>query len=130
MAASNKFTLVHLAAFTLIPATVIGGILWVLTDVLAGCPTTILGSTDSPDASRTAVAFVQECDGTYGYDTQVALIPAGDSIDADSNGFLVLDGRQDLVLRFVSDGAIEITLPPGASPKRQDTPEGITVTYR
>ena len=130
MAATPKFTLAHLAAFTLIPATVIGGILWVLTDVLAGCPTTILGSTDSPDASRTAVAFVQECEGTNGFDTQVALLPAGGSIDADTTGFLVLDGRRDLVLRFVSDTAIEITLPPDVTPRRRDSPEGVKVTYR
>ena len=130
MAATPKFTLAHLAAFTLIPATVVGGILWVLTDVLAGCPTTILGSTDSPDASRTAVAFVHECDGTNGFDTQVALLSAGGAIDADTAGFLVLDGKQDLVLRFVSDTAIEITLPPDVTPRRQDSPERVTVTYR
>jgi hypothetical protein len=130
MAAPPKFTLVHLMAFTLIPATVIGGMLWVLTDVLAGCPITILGSTDSPDASRTAVAFVQECDGTDGFDTQVALLPAGGAIDADTSGFLILDGKQDLVLRFISDSEIEITLPPGVTPQRQDSPEGVAVTYR
>ena len=129
MAATHKFTFVHLLAFTLVPAMVIGGVLWVVTDLVAGCPTTILGSTDSPDASRTAVAFVQECEGPNGFDTQVALVPAGGAIDADTTGFLVLDGRRDLVLRFVSDTAIEITLPPGAKAKRQDAPEGIAVTY-
>ena len=130
MAATPKFTLVHLLAFTLVPAMVIGGLLWLATDLVAGCPTSILGSTDSPDASRTAVAFVHECDGINGFDTQVALVSAGGTIDADTAGFLVLDGKQDLVLRFVSDTAIEITLPPDVTPRRQDSPEGVKVTYR
>ena len=130
MAATPKFTLVHLLAFTLVPAMVIGGLLWLATDLVAGCPTSILGSTDSPDASRTAVAFIHQCEGSNGFDTQVALLPAGGAIDADTTGFLVLPGKQDLVLRFVSDAAIEITLPPGVTPERQDQPAGISVTYR
>lgn len=79
-----------------------------------------------------AVVFAMECGATVPFNTQVSLAPAvGPFSPRKYAAFLILSSKHDLVIRWVGEKRLEVTVPQGAQVFRNEpSVEGITVEYR
>ena len=119
-----------LIAIAVVPAAVVGALLWWLTGFVPECSDTIVSRLDSPDASRSLMVFTRDC-GTAGLSTQAVIMPAGGTLEGDATGFLALEGQHDLAPRWDGFGNIELSIPEGAKIYRQDdNVAGVAVIYR
>lgn len=131
VAIPSRFPFRVFAALTVLPAVLIGGVLWYLSSLLPSCETTEHGRLTSPDASFDLVVFSRNCGATTGLNTQAALIPAGDDLPDDAASFASVGTEADLDPRWDAYGNIELTLPADATTYRQDDAvAGIAVIYR
>ena len=130
MAAVNRLPLRAFLALTVLPALLIGAVLWYLSGLLPDCTITEGGRQTSPDGRYDLVIFSRSC-GTTGPNTQAALIPAGDDLPEDAASFLSIGITADIAPRWDGYGNIELAMPPGAPIYRQDdTVADIDVIYR
>lgn len=130
MPSTNKFPLRLFLLLTAAPAVVIGGLLWYLSGLLPSCETTQHARLPSPDNAFDLVIFSRDCGATTGFNTQAALIPAGDTLPDDAASFLSIGVTADLAPRWDGPARIELTIPTGAEIYRQDeTVAGVAVIY-
>lgn len=131
MPRAQKFPLRLFALLTVLPAALVGGVLWYLSSLLPDCTTAIGNRLTSPDEQFDLVTFSRSCGDTTGPNTQAALIPAGEDLPYDAASFLSIGTTADLDPRWDGFGNIELTVPPGAEIYRQDdTVADLTVIYR
>jgi len=118
-----------LIAITLIPVALVGALLWWVTGLVPECSNTVLSTLESPDASRSLVAFARQC-GDGSLNTQAVVMPKGGTLESDATGFLALEGQQVLKARWDAYGNLEITIPPAAVILQQhDEAAGIAIIY-
>ena len=127
----TKFPLRTFLLFGTIPAIVIGVALWFLADLVPQCTIDEQFRATAPDGQFDLVVFSRDCGPDTGANTQAALVPPGGVIPYDAASFLSVGASADLQPRWDAYGNIDLTLPPGTEPLRQD-PEvaGIAVVYR
>lgn len=101
-------------------------------DPLFACEIDIRASIPAPDGKTSIVVFENACGATVGFNTQVSVAPVGGTFSpASSPPFLVLSGRQDLVVQWLDGRVIEVRIPSKEDVlKREAVVAGITVTYR
>jgi hypothetical protein len=130
-APANKLRLPALIALTTGPALVVGIGLWVLTELVPECQPDMRESLPSPDGAVTLVVFGLDCGGTTGSNTQAAVHMSDEPFSQETaQVFFAADGVHDLVPRWTSGGAMEITEPAGITVHRRlETVSGISVTY-
>ena len=118
-----------LVAIAIIPAALVGGVLWWLTGLVPECSNSPVSQLESPDKTRSLVVFTRDC-GHAGLNTQAAILPAGGTLDADASGFLALEGRHAPSVRWDAYGNLEVTIPEGAAVvQQQPRAGGISIIY-
>lgn len=127
----RSISLRALIALTTPPVLLVGGLLWYALSLLPSCQTTQHTRLPSPDNTFDLVIFSRNCGATTGFNTQAALLPAGDTLPEDAASFLSIGVAADLAPHWNSPAMIELTIPAGARIYRQDqTVAGIAVIYR
>lgn len=118
-----------LIALTVVPAVIVGALLWWAGSAVSECTNEVLGAEASPDDTRALVLLVRDC-GADGLSTQGVVVPAGGELETDAAGFLALDGRHELAARWDAYGNVEVTLPAGATVLQQrDEAAGTSIIY-
>lgn len=131
MSSNSKFPLRALLLLTTAPAVVIGALLWFLADTVPSCAVTEQKRLPSPDGAFDLVTFSRTCNEDTPANTQAALLPSGAPIPDDVASFLSVGAATDFSPQWLSQQALEMTLPPDATLYRHDdTVAGVTVTYR
>lgn len=119
-----------LIAITIVPAALVGALLWWVTGFVPDCSNTVLSRLDAPDASRSLVVLTRDC-GSGGFNTQAVIMPAGATLDGDATGFLALEGRHALDARWDAYGNVEVTIPPDAVVVQQrEEAAGVAIIYK
>jgi hypothetical protein len=88
----------------------------VLEEVIASnlCETNIYRSLVSPNGRAAAVVFQVDCGATSRFNRQMSVTPEAPAFSAQRYPpFLVISGEQNPSVRWLSDHAIEVTLPRG-----------------
>lgn len=96
VAIPSRFPFRLFAALTMVPALLIGGLLWYLSSLLPDCEIAEHSRLTSPDASFDLVIFSRNCGATTGSNTQAALIPAGEGLPDDAASFASIGVEADL----------------------------------
>jgi hypothetical protein len=123
-----------IAPVAVIAALVVGGAFF-RDDILEysgiACATTIKRAVPSPDATRTAVIFERECGATTPFNTQVSLVPKGQSFSPRRYpSFLSIGGQHALAIRWVGERALEVDLPKTDRVFRNETTvDDVSVAY-
>ncbi|MFD2646794.1 hypothetical protein ACFSX5_03190 [Devosia albogilva] len=126
-----RFPLPALILMTTLPAAMIGATLWVVSDLVPACTITEETRSTAPDGQFDLVTFSRRCGDDTPANIQAALVPPGEPIPDDAASFFSLAADADLQPRWDAYGNVELTLPEGAEPLRQDdTVAGINVVYR
>lgn len=116
---------------TVLPAVLIGGILWYLSSLAPACNLAISNRLTAPDGQFDLVVFSRDCGSATGPNTQAALIPVGDDLPEDATSFASIGSVADLAPRWDGFGNIELTFPEDVQIYRQDDAvAGIAVIYR
>jgi hypothetical protein len=118
-----------LIVLAVVPAALVGGLLWWLTGFVPECSNMVVSRLDSPDASRSLVVFTRDC-GADGLNTQAVIMPSGGTLEGDATAFLALEDRHDLNARWDAYGNLEVAIPEGAVVvQREDDAAGIAIIY-
>ena len=118
-------------SLTVVPALIVGGILWFAADSIPGCTNVEQRRLPSPSGALELVVFTRDCNTDAPDNTQAALIRPGQTLPDDAEGFLALSGDRDLEPAWTSDTALSLTLPHGIEIWRQATTvETVSIDYR
>lgn len=99
-------------------------------DLLGGCDNEVVRSAVSPSGSKTALAFVRNCGATTGYSTQVSVVGGRKSEVTGSGNTLIVEGRPDLELKWISESEVLISRPgPGRIFKQEEQVSGTAIKY-
>ena len=95
------------------------------------CETVVHSSKPSPNGKYAVVIFERECGATVGFNTQASIAPAGDRFSPEkSPAFFAISGKQDVMAKWLGDGAVEITVIPGGKIFRSENSVGdVKVVY-
>jgi len=123
-----------IAPIAVIAALVVGGAFFrddILEYSRIACATTIKRMVPSSDATRTAVIFERECGATAPFNTQVSLVPNGESFSPGRYpSFLSIGGQHALAIRWTGERALEVDLPQNDRVFRNETTvDDVSVTY-
>jgi len=123
-----------IAPIAVIAALVVGGAFFrddILEYSRIACATTIKRMVPSSDATRTAVIFERECGATAPFNTQVSLVPKGESFSPGRYpSFLSIGGQHALAIRWTGERALEVDLPQNDRVFRNETTvDDVSVTY-
>ncbi|WKA31061.1 hypothetical protein [Bradyrhizobium roseum] len=96
------------------------------------CETNVIGSIPSPNNKMELVTFSRECNATVGFNTLVSVSYGTLPFSPDRNpSFLSVSQRRSILLRWVSDGLVEVVLPPDVTIYRRDTEVGdVRIDYK
>lgn len=131
MPSAQKLPLSLFLLLTVLPATLVGGVLWYFSGEAPACSLAISDRLTAPDGQFDLVVFSRQCGDGTGPNTQAALIPAGDDLPEDATSFASIGVAADLAPRWDGFGNVELTLPAAAQIYRKDeTVAGIAVIYR
>lgn len=119
------------AALTVVPAMIVGSVLWVIADFVPDCENVIHSTLPSPSNAVDLVTFSRNCPATTGPNTQAALIVHGQTLPDDATGFLSISGEHDLAARWDAYGNLELTIPPQAEVYRKtEQVDDVAVIYQ
>jgi hypothetical protein len=128
---ANRFPLPVLILLTTLPAAMIGATLWIVSDLVPACTITEQSRSTAPNGQFDLVTFSRACGDETPANVQAALVPPGEAVPDDAASFFSLVADADLQPRWDAYGNVELTLPEGAEPLRQDdTVAGVSVVYR
>ena len=126
-----RFPLAALILMTTLPAAMIGATLWVVSGLVPACTIAEGTRATAPDGRFDLVTFSRACGEDTPANVQAVLVPPGEPVPDDAASFFSMAGAADLGTRWDAYGNIELTLPEGAEPLRQDeSVAGVTVVYR
>jgi hypothetical protein len=124
--------LISVLAITLAAFAVGTYVIWSFMEGVGRCELNIISSTPSPSNKMELVTFSRECNATVGFNTQVSIRSKTHPFSPERNPpFLSVSQRPNIVLRWVSDGLVEVVLPSQAMVYRRDTVVGsVRVEYK
>ena len=86
--------------------------LWLLaTLLLPGCDNDIVRALPSPDQQLKAIVFIRACGATTGFNTQLSLLEAGQTLDDEAGNLVILDNHPEqnrLTLRWLDNHHLQI----------------------
>jgi len=102
--------------------------------ILSGCEATCgnesIASISSPDGKSKAVVFNRNCGATTGFNTQVSIVKASDSLPNEGGNLLILEGTVPLTIHWVNENQVFIAgVGKAKAIKREKSAFGVTVTY-
>jgi len=96
-----------------------------------GCENEITGSTASPSGKLKAVVFHRGCGATTGFNTQVSLIKATDSLPNEGGNVLVVEGKVPLKIHWSTEENLSVSgLGSEKVFRRELSVSGTAITYR
>ncbi|MBG9389874.1 hypothetical protein [Caenimonas aquaedulcis] len=99
---------------------------------LAGCSdcqNQILDSAWSPTGALKAMVFHRECGATVGFNTQIAIVPAGASAGIVGN-VVIVDGKSAARVKWLSERTLLVeNLGSGRVFKKEGEIEGVAIRY-
>ncbi|HET7832013.1 MAG TPA: hypothetical protein VFK88_03520 [Gallionella sp.] len=94
------------------------------------CETDITQTVFSPSGTLKAVVFSRDCGATTGFNTQVSILRANESLSDEGGNTLIVSDSVPIGLHWSSDSALNIRGIGGMSPIKQNfRVSGVEVTY-
>jgi hypothetical protein len=94
------------------------------------CGNEVSQTVRSPSGKFAAVVFSRNCGATTGFNTQVAILPAGPKMANDAGNTFIANGTLPLTLRWQTGTALQISGVGTVSPlKKESQVSGVTVSY-
>lgn len=85
------------------------------------CENEILQTIGSPSGAKKAIVFSRNCGATSGFNTQVSVLPAGDSLTDESGNAFVAAATLPVEVKWISDSSLQIAKIGDASPIKQNS---------